>query len=192
MAKKETKKQVEMAYEHIKTNIDIKCSKTCQNCPYRMYAKDNDKVTFGTGSIFSNVIFVLPTYDVKSKIGYDSIISLLADAYKVEMGNSMFDEVYITRLVKCSNFSHHDLYQSAISPCSEFLIYELTRLHAKHVVFFGSAYDDYIANNDTVGMYIPNKIIHKAYSPAVLYYDNPVTRNNLFNQIKSVINYGRF
>lgn len=184
-----TKRQSEIAYEHLTTGIKIKTSNICSSCPYRVYAADDENVTFGAGNIHSNFIFVLPTYDVKSKLGYSNLLSLLVDSYKEVIGRSIFEDVYVTRLVKCNKSIAHTIYYSAVSPCSHYLIYELNKLKAKNVVFFGSAYDDYMQNSDTVGGYIPFKIIHKVYSPAILFYDNPNIKAKLFNDIEAILSY---
>lgn len=182
------KKQVELAVEHIISNINIKLSKTCAKCPYRLYAKSDETVTLGTGNISSNFIFVLPTYDTRTKLGYSNLLTVLADGYREVIGKDLFTEIYVTRLVKCYTNSEHDLYSQAIGPCSGFLIYELNKLPARNILFFGSAYDDYNNNSDTVGMSIPNKNIFHINSPGVLFYDNEKFKKKFYQHLLYIIN----
>jgi len=187
MANKNSNQQ-NLYIEHMVTKIMIKTNAACKDCPYRIYAKDDEVVTLGVGNINSDFIFILPTYDIKAKIGYDTVLSMLALWYEQTYGKNIFDDIYITRLVKCSKNTGHDLYQSCIQPCSTFLAYELNKLGARTVVFFGSAYDDYIARADTVGHVIPKKNIFKSYSPSVLYYKKPDIIKKFYNNINSILN----
>lgn len=181
------KKQIELAFEHMNTNIRITNNKVCHICPYRLYANDKDLVTLGTGNIHSNFIFILPTYDTKAKLGYSNLLSLLHKSYYDIVGRSIFEDSYITRLVKCNKTKEYDLYTSAIGPCSNYLIYEINRLNAKNIVFFGSSYEDYISNSSTVGMNIPFKNIHKLYSPAVLLYDNSKIKEKFMTDLTTIV-----
>jgi len=183
-------KQSELTYQHLATGIKIKTAPYCQNCVYRIYATEEQTVTLGTGNIHSNFIFVLPTYDLKSKVGYDNLLSLLADTYHNIVGRSIFEDIYITRLVKCSNKAEHNIYESAVSCCDKYLIYEMTRLTGKHVVFFGSSYDDYYNNNcATVGTHPQFKTIHKLYSPAVMFYDNDKLKQKFIDDLTNILSY---
>ena len=47
--------------EHIKTMFVINQFDKCKHCPLRIYAKENETITYGVGNINSNVIIVLPT-----------------------------------------------------------------------------------------------------------------------------------
>lgn len=175
-------------FPHMRTTILIKTCSTCSECPFKVYSEEKDNVILGTGNIHGNNIFVLPTYDYKAKEGYTTLLSLLVDFYDKEIGQNLFEDVYVTRLVKCNHRSEHELYNDAIGPCLKFLQYEINKLGARNVVFFGQTYDEYIANSDTVGRYIPFKNIHKAYSPAVLFYDNPKIIAEFTKQINEAIN----
>lgn len=189
MAKKGNINQTHLVYEHMKTSINIKSSNVCRSCPYRMYVDNDEVVTLGTGNIHSNFIFILPTYDTIDKFGYSNLLSMLSMLYEEITGKNLFDDVYITRLVKCSKNNEHNIYNSAISPCSHYLTYELNRLTAKHVVFFGSAYEDYENTKDTVGMYIANKQVHKVYSPGILYYNNPNLKDKLIKDLTFILSH---
>jgi len=183
------KKEVQgLHMEHMNTKIIIKNHNTCATCPYRIYAKDNETVTLGIGNINSDFIFILPTYDFKAKIGYDSILELLSVEYEKAMGKSVFDDAYITRLVKCHKSTTHNLYESCITNCSTFLFYELNKLDARNVVFFGSAYDDYISKANIVGHNIPIKKVFKSHSPGVLYYNNLSLTTKFFTNLNNIIN----
>lgn len=172
---------------HIETKIKIKDTNYCGKCPYRIYAKDGECVTLGVGTIYSNFIFVLPTYDTKAKIGYDTLLTLLFDAYKLITGQNMYEEVYVTRLVKCDNNTGHSIYYSAIGPCSQYLRYEVEKINAKHIIFCGSAYTDYINSSDVVGTVILNKAVYDVFSPAVMLYDGK-NKDKFINDLGLILN----
>lgn len=182
------RKQTVLAFEHIATKISIKTANACSVCPHKIYCDEGDTVTMGIGNIHSNFIFILPTYDIKTKLGYNNILSLLADAYNKIKGKSLFEDIYVTRLVKCSQHNAHNIYNSSIAPCSNYLSYEINKLYGKHIVFFGSSYEDYNANGG-VKIYTHNRFIHKLYSPAVLYYDNPVIKKKFLDDLSVILNY---
>lgn len=181
-------KEEGLPYNHIHTGIKIYQSITCSNCPYRLYHNEKDTVTMGIGNINSNFIFVLPTYDTRAKVGSETTLTLLIKAYNEITGKDIFEEIYITRLVKCYKNVDHNLYKLSITPCSNYLVYEFNRLMGKNVVFFGSTYEDYINNSDTVGLNIPLKNIYKIYSPDVLFYDNPLIKDKFITNLTSIIN----
>lgn len=180
-------KQTNIAYEHISSKNIIKTAIGCQSCPYKLYAKDKECVTMGIGNIFSNFIFILPTYDVKAKLGYNTLLSLLSETYSSFDNKSIFEDIYITRIVKCDKYNGHGIYHTAIGPCSGYLKYEIEKLGAKHIVFFGSSYDDYVNNGQTALISTVNKTIHKVYSPAILHYDNPKIRDKFFNDLSNIL-----
>ena len=188
MAKRKDREEG-LYYEHIITGIKISISKVCDKCPYKIYSTPEETVAFGIGNIYSNFIFILPTYNHRAKINGETSLTLLNKTYNEITGKNMFEEVYTTRLVKCSKNTDHSLYQSSIGPCSNFLIYEINKLDGKHVVFFGSAYDDYINNSSMVGMNIPHKIIHKIYSPDILHYDNSKIKETFINNLTKILSY---
>jgi len=176
-----------LKHSHIESKINIKLSSNCITCPYRIYADEAEIVTLGIGNIHSNFIFVLPTYDTKTTMGYDNLLDLLCKSYNDIKSLDLLEEVYVTRLVKCSKNTEYNLYGSAIHSCSKYLIYELNRLSAKNIVFFGTAYNDYINNNDTAGTFIPNKNIFSSYSPGILLHDNEITKVHFIQHLSNIL-----
>lgn len=185
------KEVVEVAVEHITTTHNIKSSNTCSNCPYRIYCDDNEKVELGVGNIYSNMMFILPSYDTKAKIGYNTILSLLSEIYKEVTGNDLFENAYITRLVKCNKNSEHDLYTSSVDYCRIYLKYEFVKLRPNKVVFFGDTYDLFTKGNgisNIVDITTNHRAkVEKAYNPAVLYYDNEELKDKLINRLKEIL-----
>lgn len=181
------KKEVVVAVKHIDTNIKINTNSVCEVCPYRIFADNDERVTLGVGNIQSNFVFVLPTYDIKSHNHYSGLISQLKEIYKDITGKELFENIYTTRLVKCSNKNEHNIYSTAIAPCSSYFSYEMNNLPAKHIVFFGSTYEDYNNNKDTVALYLNNKYVYKVYSPGVIYYDNDTLKTKLYNDLRSIL-----
>lgn len=177
----------DLAYKHIDTKIKIYQNIVCSNCPYKIYANEQEVVNLGIGNIYSNFIFILPTYDNNASIGIETSLTLLSKVYNEITSKNILEEVYITRLVKCYKTVDHDLYNYAVTPCSNYLRYEVNKLSAKHIIFFGKAYDDYINNNNIISLNIPFKNIYKSYSPDVLFYDNPKIKESFINNLTYIL-----
>lgn len=170
--------------EHRKTQLVIKQCSTCKNCPLKIYAKENETITYGVGNIHSNVIIVLPTYDANADKDYNTILKLLLDTYKEHTGRDLVEDAYITRLVKCYKNTPYNLMDQAKYYCIFHTSYEIFRINAKYVIFTGDTVKKYIdsfhlSNNiSTFG-----KITYTMYSPAVMFYDNETIKNNFIKQL---------
>lgn len=187
MGVKRKVKDKELAIEHICSNKLISQSIDCSDCPLRIYAKHTDKVVLGVGNIYADYIFVLPTYDVYAKIGYTTMLTMLESKYKEITGNELFENVYVTRLIKCYNNTEYNVYSQSIKSCKQYLNYELERINAKTVVFFGNTYIDYSSNaidKQYKGAY---KKIYQCYSPGIFFYDNKDLANSFIQQLKEAI-----
>lgn len=182
------KEIIGIPYDHIHTTKKINDSIICKSCPYKIYSNKTDTVTMGIGNIFSNFIFVVPTYDSKSKVGNETTLTKLISIYHEITGKELLEQIYVTRLVKCYKTVDHNLYNQSVTPCSNYLMYEFGRLQGKHVIMFGTTYSDYISNCDVVGLNIPNKIIHKCYSPDVLFYDNDTIKQRFIDTLSNILN----
>ena len=173
--------------EHIKTKYSIKGGAICSKCPFKLYTK-NDTVSFGIGNIYSNFIFILPSYDINAKIGYNTILSILQEQYKEITNEELFEKVYVTRIVKCYENTAYSIIDDSIKHCNIFLQYELSKLKAKNVVFFGNTYDYIVSlNNPTINTILHYKTSHKVYSPAVMYYDHYENQQTFIKQLKESI-----
>lgn len=172
---------------HMASNLKISENNMCEGCVFKLYAKPEDVVTFGIGNTNGDFIFVLPSYDFKAKAGYHTLLTYLQECYKDITGVSLFEDVYVTRLVKCSYQSEHSLYNNAIKTCHKYLNSEFKRLDIKRVVFFGTAYDDYITAapyNYTISN-IKNISTH--ISPGVIYYGGDDARKDFTNSLRAII-----
>ena len=174
--------------EHIKSNIIISESNMCRGCAYSVYAKSSDTVTFGTGNIYGDFIFVLPAYDFKTKVGYNTLLTYLRECYRNITGKDVLEDVYVTRLVKCNYYSEHNLYESAVNTCYKYLNNEFARIKINNIIFFGSAYDDYIGANNTNHRFGPNRIVNKVISPGIIYYGGDSARKDFEDNLRVAIN----
>lgn len=170
-SRRKRKQDIEIAIEHMTTSHAIKSSYMCSECPYRIFCEDDDKVTFGTGNIYGEYIFVLPTYDSKAKANYITIVSKLIDVYKDITGRDILQDGYVTRIVKCHTVTSHDLYDAGAKACIKYLHYEFTKIHAPKVIFFGSAYTDFVEYK-TSEMVYNNKRAFEVYSPGIFFYED--------------------
>lgn len=175
--------------EHKKTMLVINQFDKCKHCPLRIYAGKNETITYGVGNINSNVIIVLPTYDVKADKDYNTILKLLLDTYKEYIGRDLLEDAYITRIVKCYKNSPYNLIEQAIPSCIFHTSYEIIKHQGKYVVFMGNTkihIDLYHAEHN-IPLY--HKIAITAYSPAVMYYDNrPTIKDAFIKQLKWISN----
>lgn len=165
--------------EHLDSGIKICTSKICSACPYKLYSKSDTTIKFGIGAIVTNVILVLPEYDVnrKVKLDYPTIYTLLRDRYRKLMGIDISTDCYVTRLVKCSAYSIHNLTAQAFAPCSNYLNYEIGKIDADKIIFFGDSYDNYFLNNPKGNALYFRKRVFKVTSPGVLFYpDSPYVK----------------
>lgn len=170
--------------KHIKTMFVINQFSKCEHCPLRIYAKENETITYGVGNINSNVIIVLPTYDANADKDYNTILKLLLDTYKEHIGKNLLEDAYITRIVKCYKNSPYNLIDSAIHYCIFHTSYEIMRINAKHVIFAGDTVKKYIdAFHSSNNISTFGKISYTMYSPAVMFYDNETIKNNFIEQL---------
>lgn len=173
--------------EHRKTQLRINQFNKCENCPLRIYAKKDETITYGIGNIYSNVIIVLPTYDVNADKDYNSILKLLLDTYKEHIGRDLLEDAYITRIVKCHKNSPYNLIDAAIPYCSYHISYEMLKINAKNIIFAGDTLKQFIDGfHSGNNMRTFGKNTYTMYSPAVMYYDNETIKNTFINQLKFI------
>lgn len=167
--------------KHIKTNIhQVKC-KQCAECPLRIFSDDNNIVVFGVGNLFADTILVLPPYDVKAKIDYITMLSIIEKAYYDIEHKDIYEECYITRTVKCYDKSNYNLMQDAMIHCKEFLYYEIIKLKPRRIIIFDSKFDTTELEMNTLARIV------RVISPGVMYYDNDKLKQTFMKQFKEVL-----
>ena len=170
--------------KHSETMFVINQFTGCQDCPLKIYSKPNETITYGVGNINSNVMIVLPTYDVNADKDYNTILKLLIDSYKKYIGKNLLEDVYITRIVKCYKNSPYNLINGAINSCLIHVSYEILKHKGKYVVYSGGTFEDINNYHTNHNINIYNKTHLTMYSPAVMYYDNETIKNNFIEQLK--------
>ena len=183
MGRKSKVKEEELAVEHIISNVKISTAKCCQYCPLRLYTNKDDKIIFGVGNIITDTIIVLPSYDTKAKIGYNTILKIVEDFYKDITGKELLEEIYITRTVKCFKQTDFNLEKEAIKSCFSNLFYEINRITPKKIIIFDKELYDFSLYNCVRGKYDVRTIV----SPGVMYYDNQNLKNIFIKQFKKAI-----
>ena len=176
-------KEEELAVEHIVSKIIIQKAKCCQHCPLRLYTSKEDKIIFGVGNIITNTIMVLPSYDTKAKIGYNTILKIVEDAYKDITGKELLEEVYVTRTVKCFKRTDFNLEKEAIKSCFSNLFYEISRIAPKKIIIFDKELYNFGLYNCVRGEYDVRTVV----SPGVMYYDNQNLKDIFIKQFKEAI-----
>ena len=173
--------------KHINTNINIKHSLVCRLCPFKIYAEPNDTVEFGVGNMFSNFIFVIPSYNTKTNKEITSL-NAISKIYRDITGKNILEEIYVTRYVKCYKNTQHALINHAANSCVKYLTYEVTKLSAKNIIFFGDTYRYYENNNDLIQFDLYNKNIFNVYSPNIIMFDNDVAKDKLYETLTHILN----
>lgn len=184
MGTKRKNKEVELAVEHYSTMLYVCKADICSRCPLKLYAKEDDKIIFGTGNIMTDTIMILPSYDVKAGIGYPTMLKILQDAYRDIKGMELLEECYVTRSVKCLNKTDFNLEKDAIKSCIKNLSYEISRIHPKKIIIFDKFLYDFISANYTI--IFPK--IYQVVSPGVMYYDNQNLKYVFMKQLNKALN----
>lgn len=173
-----------MDVEHCNSIIHIKDAIVCSKCPLKLYAKKNDTIVFGTGNINTDTIMILPSYDVKAKIGYNTILNIIRKVYNHIKGTELLEDYYVTRSVKCVNKTDFNLEKDAIKHCITNLFYEISRINPKKLIIFDKHLYDF-------GLYRCNQgkfIVKTCVSPAVMYYDNQNLKDIFVQQLTEALN----
>ena len=183
MARRYKVKEEELAVEHIISKLNIQKAKCCQYCPLRLYANKDDKIIFGVGNIITDTIMVLPSYDTKTKIGYNTILKIVEDSYKDITGKELLEEIYVTRTVKCFKRTDFNLEKEAIKSCFSNLFYEINRITPKKIIIFDKELYNFNLYSYVRGKYDVRTVV----SPGVMYYDNQNLKNIFIKQFKKAI-----
>lgn len=183
MGTKRKVKENDLAVEHIVSKTKIKTAKCCQSCPLKLYASDDDTIIFGTGNIITDTIMILPSYDVKAKIGYITMLQIVQDAHKDITGKELLEEMYVTRAVKCLNKTDFNLENEAIKSCLSNLFYEIGRITPKKLIIFDKQLYDFGLYRCNEGKFTVKTVI----SPGVMYYDNNALKNVFIKQLKEAL-----
>lgn len=170
-------------YKYLETKLFIKHFRGCNQCPHKVYAKANDTITFGIGNINSDIFIILPSYDIKYKKDYKSLLKILRDTYTKLTNKELFDEAYITRSIKCFTNTSYDVNSTALNYCAFHIKYEVGRIKPKKVIIF-----DRLCYDLFDGMF-PNFDIYTLYSPAVMFYDNNKLKDTFIKEFKCALGY---
>lgn len=182
MANKDKDNKVEV--EHYKTSLYIKDVIVCSKCPLKLYAKKDDKIIFGTGNISTDTVIILPSYDIKAKIGYDTILNILRKIYKNIKGTELLEDYYVTRSIKCLNKTDFNLEKDAIKCCINNLLYEIGCIKPKKLIVF----DRQLYGFDFYNYNLGNFIIKTVISPGVMYYNGQTLKNIFIKQLNDALN----
>lgn len=168
---------------HIISNITIKTAINCQNCPLKLYSSNNDKIIFGVGNIITDTILVLPSYNVNSYIGNNTILKIIQDIYKKIKGKDIFEDYYITRSIKCFNTTDFLLEKYAVDCCFNYLLYEINRIKPNKIIIL----DKYISNKLSFYNFSFHTHIINIINPYVMYYDNDILKQNFMKEFNKAI-----
>lgn len=184
MSSRHKVKNIDLAIEHIISKIKIQDAKCCKDCPLKLYvSSDNDTIIFGVGNILTDTIMILPSYDVKAKIGYITMLQIVQDAYKNITGKELLEEVYVTRAIKCLNKTDFNLEKEAIKSCISNLYYEIGRITPRKLIIFDKQIYDFGLYRYNQGKYVVKTVI----SPGVMYYDNDALKDIFIKQLKEAL-----
>lgn len=184
MGTKHKNKEIELAVAHYSTKLCIHKTDLCANCPLKLYANKDENIILGTGNIITDTMLILPSYDVKAGIEYNTILNIVEDKYKEIKGTNLFEDCYITRTIKCFNKTDFDLEKDAIKFCITNLFYEVSRIRPRKVIIFDKQIYDFGLYNCNRGKFIVKTVI----SPGVMYYDNQNLKDIFIKQFNEALN----
>lgn len=184
MTTKSKDKDNKMDIEHCGSIIHIKDAIVCSKCPLKLYAKKNDTIIFGTGNINTDTIMILPSYDVKAKIGYNTILNIVRKVYNHIKGIELLEDYYVTRSVKCVNKTDFNLEKDAVKSCIHTILYEIGCIKPKKVIIFDKQLYGFNFYNYNLG----NFAIKTVISPGVMYYDNQNLKDIFVKQLTEALN----
>lgn len=177
-------KNINLAVAHIISKIRIQKAKCCKDCPLKLYVPSyDDTIIFGVGNILTDTIIILPSYDVKAKIGYITILKIVQDIYKDITGKELLEDMYVTRAIKCLNKTDFNLEKKAIKSCFSNLFYEIGRITPSKLIVFDKHCYDILFNYNNNGFI---KII-PVISPGVMYYNNDALKERFINEFKQAL-----
>lgn len=176
-------KENEVATEHYSTQLFIHKADVCSRCPLKLYANEDDKIILGVGNIITDTIMILPSYDVKAKIGYITMLQIVQDTYKDITGKELLEEIYVTRTIKCLNKTDFNLEKEAIKSCFTNLCYEISRITPRKLIIFDKQIYDFGLYEYNQGKYVVKTVI----SPGVMYYDNDALKDIFIKQLKEAL-----
>lgn len=182
MGNRKSKKK-ELNVEHITSTFKINTAKCCFNCPFKLYADEDGKIIFGCGNIITNTIIVLPSYDIKASIDYETMLTITENVYNEITGRRLLEDYYITRGIKCFNKTNFTIEKEAIKHCVSNLWYEIGRIQPKKIIVFDKYTYDFISPFE-------NRIsinIIKVISPGVMYYDNDNLKKMFYSDFAKAI-----
>ena len=168
-------KNIKLSVEHYSSQLFINKIDICSNCPLKLYSKENDTIVFGTGNRITNTMIILPSYDIKADINYNTILKIVRDTYKDITNKELLEDCYVTRAIKCVNKTDFNLEKEAIKNCICNLYYEFSRIKPNKLI---------------IGLYNYNRgkyIVKTVISPAVIYYDNQNLKDIFVRQFKEAI-----
>lgn len=176
-------KNIKLSVEHYSSQLFINKIDICSNCPLKLYSKENDTIVFGTGNRITNTMIILPSYDIKADINYNTILKIVRDTYKDITNKELLEDCYVTRVIKCVNKTDFNLKKEAIKNCICNLYYEFSRIKPNKLIIFDKQLYDFGLYNYNRGKYIVKTVI----SPAVIYYDNQNLKDIFVRQFKEAI-----
>lgn len=133
-------KNIKLSVEHYSSQLFINKIDICSNCPLKLYSKENDTIVFGTGNRITNTMIILPSYDIKADINYNTILKIVRDTYKDITNKELLEDCYVTRVIKCVNKTDFNLEKEAIKNCICNLYYEFSRIKPNKLIILINNY----------------------------------------------------
>lgn len=163
------------------TTRKIVTDRFCANCPLKLYAKEDDKVILGIGNICGDILFILPSYDISTRVNYDNMFDITNQAYCNVTGRDIIEDYYVTRYVKCHNKTSFKLDDICVNHCFHNLLYEINRIKPKKIASF-----DRNLSNVLNGI-SANIRIYNITSPGVMYYSNQYLKDKFMNELMQLL-----
>lgn len=161
------------------SEVLIKENKYCQDCPYRLYQKDDAKIRGGVGNICGNGIIVIEKREY---------IDILQEIYHSVTSKNILDDYYIISLLDCDMNIHLKYCPTALQKCANNLLNNINEMYINKVIVCGPLYH-FLANTGYAFQLLNqnHKVIY-INNPGVNYYQNNTAKSTFIYQFMYSLN----
>lgn len=163
----------------LKTNYILNMvSIVCENCPLRLFSREDKVCIKGYGNVFSKRIIVLPYVDKSAykygKLSSNEVIKKFEDVVDFPTG-MLQDNHFITSLIKCKETYKIDVTTEIIGRCVQHLHKEIVDMNIYQILLIGNASTSILGstieyNVDKIHV-INGRAYFSVYNPYIVEYN---------------------
>lgn len=150
----------------------------CENCPLRLFSREDKVCIKGYGNVFSKRIIVLPYVDKSAykygKLSSNEVIKKFEDVVDFSTG-VLQDNHFITSLIKCKETYKIDVTTEIIERCVQHLHKEIVDMNIYQILLIGNASTSILGstieyNIDKIHV-INGRAYFSVYNPYIVEYN---------------------